>query len=81
MGWLTVSLLFCVICELHQTCEMVLQLVGLVRQLWKNITLEPVVILYTLILALSSIPGEELYLMKACKEPVFSQLPTNYSVY
>lgn len=46
---------------------MVLQLVGLVRQLWKNITLEPVVILYTLILALSSIPGEELYLMKACK--------------
>ena len=34
---------------------------------WNNITVEPVVAMYCLILALSGIPGEELYLKKACK--------------
>ena len=45
------------------------------RRLWRNITVEPVVVLFTVILALSGIPGEELYLMKACKEgPTVSKL-------
>ena len=34
---------------------------------WNNITVEPVVAMYCLIIALSEIPGEELYLKKACK--------------
>jgi len=33
---------------------------------WKNITIEPVVAMYCLVIALSGIPGEELYLKKAC---------------
>ena len=37
------------------------------RTVWSNITLEPVVAMYCLIIALSGIPGEELYLKKACK--------------
>ena len=34
---------------------------------WSNITIEPLVILYTLIETMSEISGEELYLQKACK--------------
>ena len=37
------------------------------RTVWSNITLEPVMAMYCLIIALSEIPGEELYLKKACK--------------
>ena len=37
------------------------------RNVWKNITIEPLVILYTLIETMSEISGEELYLQKACK--------------
>ena len=37
------------------------------KHVWKNITIEPVVAMYCLIIALSGIPGEELYLKKACK--------------
>ena len=33
----------------------------------RNVTVEPVVVLYCLIVALSGIPGEELYLKKACR--------------
>ena len=36
------------------------------QNVWDNITVEPVVVMYCLIIALSSIPGEELYLKKAC---------------
>ena len=38
-----------------------------IRNVWDNITVEPVVAMYCLIIALSGIPGEELYLKKACK--------------
>ena len=34
---------------------------------WRNVTVEPVVVLYFLIVAHSGIPGEELYLKKACR--------------
>ena len=37
------------------------------RNVWENITIEPLVILYTLIETMSEISGEELYLQKACK--------------
>ena len=37
------------------------------QNVWNNITVEPVVALYCFIIALSGIPGEELYLKKACK--------------
>ena len=43
------------------------KLVPFVRNVWNNITVEPVIAMYCLIIALSSIPGEELYLKKACK--------------
>ena len=33
---------------------------------WRNITIEPVVAMYFLISALSIIPGQELFLKKAC---------------
>ena len=33
---------------------------------WQNITIDPVVAMYCLVIALSGIPGEELYLKKAC---------------
>ena len=36
------------------------------KNVWNNITIEPVVGLYCVIIALSGIPGEELYLKKAC---------------
>ena len=36
------------------------------RHIWKNITVEPVVIFYCLVVALSGIPGEEMYVKKAC---------------
>ena len=39
----------------------------LIGHVWSNITIEPVVAFYCLIIALSGIPGEELYLKKACK--------------
>ena len=38
-----------------------------VDNVWSNITIEPVMAMYCLIIALSGIPGEELYLKKACK--------------
>ena len=34
--------------------------------IWRNITVEPVVIFYCLVVALSGIPGEEMYVKKAC---------------
>ena len=39
---------------------------GKCRLIWKNITVEPVVIFYCLVVALSGIPGEEMYVKKAC---------------
>ena len=42
------------------------KLSNFVLEVWSNITIEPVVCLYCLIIALSGIPGEELYLKKAC---------------
>ena len=39
---------------------------GKCRHIWKNITVEPVVIFYCLVVALSGIPGEEMYVKKAC---------------
>ena len=39
----------------------------ILRSVWENISIEPLVILYTLIETMSEISGEELYLQKACK--------------
>ena len=36
------------------------------RNVWSNTTIEPVIAIYYLIIALSGIVGEELYLKKAC---------------
>ena len=38
-----------------------------ILHVWRNITVEPIVAMYCLIIALSGIPGEELYLKKACR--------------
>ena len=39
---------------------------GKCLHIWKNITVEPVLIFYCLVVALSGIPGEEMYVKKAC---------------
>ena len=37
-----------------------------IRNVWTHTTIEPVIAIFYLIMALSGIPGEELYLKKAC---------------
>ena len=45
---------------------MLSKLSSYLKHVWSNITIEPVVAMYCLVIALSGIPGEELYLKKAC---------------
>ena len=47
--------------------EMEGRVLRFLSNVWSNITIEPLVILYTLIETMSEISGEELYLQKACK--------------
>ena len=48
----------------------IMDMLGTVKErvllLWQNITIEPVVAMYFLVGALSIIPGQELFLKKAC---------------
>ena len=43
------------------------KVIRFLHNVWNNITIEPLVILYTLIETMSEISGEELYLQKTCK--------------
>ena len=45
---------------------MLSKLSSYLKHVWSNITIEPVVAMYCLVIALIGIPGEELYLKKDC---------------
>ena len=45
---------------------MIERLCRFIRNVWTNTTVEPVIAIFYLVIALSGIPGEELYLKKAC---------------
>ena len=43
------------------------EVTGLLKSAWRNISIEPVGFLYCVIVSLSGLPGEELYLKKGCR--------------
>ena len=42
------------------------RLTQFIRSVWTNTTVEPVIAIFYLVIALIGIPGEDLYLKKAC---------------
>ena len=52
-----------------------------VRYIWSHVTIEPVVAMYCLIIALSGIPGEELYLKKACTVNLNHSMETCHNIH